>query len=501
VSNRIDARQKVARQTEQEYAHTYPFDGKQEGDYQYPNEDKRVGYHANDPDDNKNNEELYNVQPEVTINNSNPLVQNTPVVTFDPIAVVQDHRQRSYRIKNKPQIYDKMDLSPETYALPNNPREDEVNKIKETAQDFYEQINQEEAIDRTSPNGRFSLDELKVEETKPTQTDTFQAGDQVEDEEMGLKGKVAFIGRNIVSVVWNDNTRERMNLSDASKFLKKAYVDPVQERVSPLETPSFPKSGLEQTINNALSSTESSEDEEVEGDIDIEKVKLQRKVNELQAQVNEIDIQKIKEKAASEIIDLMQKKGMLGKAEEVVELQMAAIMAMDDQAFETYKQAILGTKLASAADAAEIEALLGDDDYSDIEDGQEYARTKEAMKKSVKPGRSVDGIEMGDTSFFENGGLASNFRANVGDFSSQTSGNSGSNESRKLATASQERKAINRKADTGLDFSSFNNLQGLTTPINIPNKDMNAGAKFADLFSDMGWSGTPKKGSNLRIGR
>lgn len=486
---RIDNRKKTANRDGQEYGHIYPFEGKSD-DYQYPNEDKRVGYHANDPDDDKTTEELYNVQIE-EVNaptNQEPAI---PVVKFDDSKILEDHRQRSYRIRTKPQVYDKMDLSPETYALPSNPREDEIDNIKDSNVNFSDSVSKEQRTDLTTPAGRSSL---VVENTD------FQINDQIEDSEMGLKGKVAAIGRGMLSIVWNDNTRERMSFSDASKFLKKSYVDAAQEQVDPLNTPPFPKSKIEEKVDNALSSIEASEDEEDDSPIDIEKVKLQRQVNELKAQVNEIDIQKIKQKASSELINLMQKKGMIGESQEDVDLQMAAIMAMDDQAFEAYKKAILGTK---ANEIAEIEAMLEDEEDPDIEieDGQEYALAREAMKKTTKaPTRSSDGIEMGDTSFFEKGGLA-NFKGTIGDFSGQSSSISSDAVPRKLAASAQERKGIQRKADSGLDFSNFSNLQGLTTPINIPNKDLTTRGKFDELFSGMDWSGVPKKGSNLRIGR
>lgn len=493
MSEVVDKRNKPENQHGQEYAHIYPFEGKNE-EYQYPNEDKRVGYHAIDPDDNKTTEELYNIKIEETIDNT-VKTENKTKIQYDTSRILEDHRQRSYRIKTKPQVYDKTDLGPGAYRLQNDPREDEVEEIKETSENHSNEIQQEQIVDLTSPNGR--TDYLKPH----VANQSFNVGDDIEDIEMGLKGKVAFIGRNVVSIVWEDNTRERINIAEASKFLKKAYVGDVEQQVDPVNTTPFPKSDLEKTIDNALTDIEASEDENDE-DIDIEKVKLQRKVNELTAQVQEIDIQKIKEKAADELIDLMQKKGMVGNSKDEIELQKTAIMAMNDDAFETYKQAILSTKksIAEASDVSEIEALLGDDDFSDIEDGQEFARAKEAMKKATPASRSVDGIEMGDTSFFENGGLA-NFKGNVGDFSSfgSTAENTDATNAipRKLAN-SAERKGIQRKADSGLDLSGFNNLQGLTTPINIPNKDLTTRGKFDELFADIGWGGIPKGGSNRR---
>lgn len=485
MSNIVDRRRIVARSNEQEYAHQYPFEGKSE-EYQYAKEDKRVRYHANDPDDEKTQEELYNVQPTQT--QTQPT--NRLRVRMTNQEVLEENKQRSYKILPKSPVWDKMDVGPEGYALQNDPREDEVNAIQESSSAFAAQIEEESNLPLNTPAGRTVV----YKEEEPTEEVDFEVGMKVAHIEEGIKGEIKFVGEKSLSVVWEDNTRERFDVKTAKQSLNKiSYVDTTQQQVAPLETPSFPNNEISPIVEqalNALSEEEVDNESDVKtaGKIDIEKLKLQRKADNLQNQLDAIDVEKIKKKAATELIDLMQKKGMIKSAQDS-EQQFENIMKMDDIGFEAFKNVILATQTNSApSDVDDVLAVLEEDDFSDIEDGQEYALAKEAMKKATTPKRptSVDGIEMGDTSFFENGGLK-NFKPVVGGFE----GNSPSGEkaeSRSLSAANKQHKAIERKSGNGLDLSSFEGIQGIKTPINIPAREATRSSTYAELFSGLQWN-------------
>lgn len=497
-NNKIDIRNKVARANEQEYAHQYtPKD--RSDDYQYPNENERVTYHVKDIDDEKTIDKLYGVEPEQIFVTTTTECSNRIRARMKAKEIAEEHRQRAYKIKSKPPIYDKTDLDIDTFQNQNDPRKDEINKIKETSKAFSDKLNEENSKDLTNPTERYAID--PVIDGEDDCVPNFKVGDKVVHVEEGITGEVKFVNDKRLAVVWEDNTRERFSIADAKQFLqiKEAYVDPVQEQVDPIHTTPFPKNEkLENKINNALSSVESEEDNTVE-DIDIEKVKLKRKVSDLEEQIKQIDVEKIKRKAAEELITLMQKKGMLGNSEEEIQEQLSNIMSMDDTAFEAFKKAVMSAKKATSEEE-EIYALLGeDDDFSDIEDGIEYTKTKEAMKQVRKASavRSIDGIEMGDTSFLENGGLA-NFKGVVGDFSTALAAsvdNTSETQSRSLSSIARKHKTIERKADShnGLDYSGFQNIQGLKVPINIPNKEITLRGRFAELFESLDWSGVPKR--------
>lgn len=478
---------KIARLTEQEYAHQYTPKAKEE-EYQYANEDKRVG---NTPTQNQQNP--YDLDIESTIE---PINHNTNriKVKVNTKSVTEDHRQRAYKIKTQPQIQSGTDLGSENMQNTNDARQDEVDMLRQVSKSFAEQIEKEINTDMTNPVERFSAEDTHVNGEDDCDI-TFNVGDLVVHVEEELAGEVKFVNDKRVAIIWNDRTRERFALSDAKEFLKvtKAYVGDIEQLVDPINSPSFPKNEvLDKKLNNSLSSFELEEEDNVEASIDIEKVKLQRQVNELQTKVNEIDVEKIKTSATNELIDLMQKKGLLSNTEEEVQDQFNAIMAMDDTSYETFKKAIVTAK-KSTTEEDDIYALLGEDeDYSDIEDGSEYAKQREEAKKaSSNEQRSVDGFVMGDTSMFENGGL-SNFRGNVGDFSGSTTAGSDEQGSRSIAASAKQRKPIERQSSK-FDFSGFENIQGLKAPINIPSKEPSVRGKFDDLFSQMGWSGVPKK--------
>lgn len=512
MSNMIDKRSKVARR-EQEIAHQYPFEGKAE-EYQYPDEDKRVKFHVDsDVEDRKSKNELYGIDPDGEYDVQIPT--NKIRVRMTKEEITQEHKQQSYKVRTKPQVYDKTDhgLESNMFQLQNDPHKQEVEYVKATTQDFTTRIEEENQRDLTSPNGRYDIN--YKEDKEPTETNEttkeasidFKVGMKVSHVEDGLVGKISFVNDKRVAVAWEDNTKERFSLADAREFL--AYVDSAQEQVAPTQTTPFPKNEKSKIVEKALNALEGDiqeESKENTAKIDIDKAKLQRQVNELQNQVDSQNIQKIKEKAANELIDLMQKKGMLSNSDEDVQNQFNAIMEMDDNGFESFKNAILAgnnntTNKEAAAD--EIYAMIEDnvDDDIEIEDGHAHAKAREEMKKATASTRTVEGIEMGDTSYLENGGLA-NFKGNIGDFSTGASmtpsSSSRQNESRSLSDVASRRTvqrtaSERREEHNGLDLSGFQNLQGIKAPINIPAKETTAGSKFSELFNSMEWTILSKK--------
>jgi len=454
---------------EQEYAHKYPIDNQQ--NYQYPNEDKRIPLqNETSIDDN------YNVQTE----NVSQKRENKLRVRLNLENITNEHKENVYKVRiNKP-IFTGTNVGTENMQNQNNAREDEIKKINESSQLFEQKIELENSLDLTTPKGRIETTHIDC---------CFEIGDKVSHIEEDIKGEVKFVGKNTLSVVWEDNTRERFDITIASKSLKKlSYVDTTQQQVAPLDTTPFPKNDekISPAVEKALKalSEDDTEDDIIESGIDIEKLKLKRKIGELEHKVESENIEKIKTKAAKEFIELMKAKKMINSEEEE-KIQFENIMKMDDEGFEAFKLAILSSK--ESTDYDDVLSVLEDDDFSDIEDGREYAMAREAMKKINTAKRSLDGIEMGDTSFFENGGLK-NFKPVIGDFSSSNSSSEYS-ETRSLSAAANGRKSIERKA-SNLDLSSFEGIQGIKTPINIPSKEMTRSSTFSELFNSLNWTTT-----------
>ncbi len=156
---------------------------------------------------------------------------------------------------------------------------------------------------------------------------------------------------------------------------------------------------------------------------------------------------------------------------------------MDDHGYETLTNVVLANKSKSNID--DVLAVLDekeDEDDGLFEDGFEYNKMKEEIKKTATPKRTTDGIEMGDTSFFEMGGVK-NLKPRVGGFGKDDGATAVP--SRDFSSGKKP-KTIEKKSN--FDLSGFENLQGLKTPINIPAKDHTPSSKFSDLFDNMNWT-------------
>lgn len=476
-----DEREITSKREGQEYAHNYPLENRYE--YQYPHESKRIKYLVDsDSSNNKNVEDLYGVTPE-------PYHVETPQsirVRQTKEQVLQENMQRSYRIQNKPPINTKTDPGTESYALPNDFREDEISHIEKGMNNFNQKLVDEHGIDISDAGQRASLSETLIGDG----FSGFQVGDKVFHNEEGLDGEVSFNNGTRITIIWADKTRERFTLGEANQYLTvHSYVSDAQEMVDPIHTPAPRKdnNSLSSASEVALGIMEDEEElvlDENPTEMDIEKIKLQRKVGELQNKIEEIDVDKIKKQAASELIDLMLKKGMVENKEDAIQYQMENIMKMDDVGYEAFKNVVLSTK-SGVEDVLAILDENEDEDDGFFEDGFEYVKMKEELKKTATPKRTVDGIEMGDTSFLENGGLR-NLKPTIGGFGDATSTSSTQTESRSLSANKKEHKAIEKKSS--LDFSGFQDLQGLTKPINISPKEYTPGMKYSELLKDLKWT-------------
>lgn len=470
MSNK-DHKIKVARNTEQEYAHNYNKEDYQ--NYQYENEDKRVRYHVDsDGEDSMTREELYNVEPESVV--SKPL--NKIRARLDNNDILDDHKERAYKVRNVPPVWDKSDPGKEAYQLHNDVREDEVNYIKKSNEIFNQRIQEENSRDLSKPEDRFVVYEEPSSSNQTEESCNLFVGALVKHKEEGIKGEIKFIGSDKVAVAWEDKTRERFSIDEAKEVL--AYVGDIEQLVDPTHSTQFPKTEESPEEEKVIA-------KETEELLSKALAALDEEINLDEDDFNHVD--DIKKKAAMEIVDLMQSKGLLEKTKEAEETQIKQIIAMDDTQFEDFKNKIISNKF-DAMDAALLD-IDKDDDFSDIEDGHAYAKIKEqVLKASEKQSRTVDGIMMGDTAMFESGALkASDFKATVGDFTTQTaiaSSNVSAPETRSIKRSDNVKTAAPKNQTSQFDFSGFQGLEGLTKPINIPDKEVTAKGKFSDVFGD-----------------
>lgn len=351
-----------------------------------------------------------------------------------------------------------------------------------------------------------------------TASSTFKVGCRVRHVEEGILGEIKFIGSDRVAIVWADHSRERMSLAEAQDTLE--YVDDTQSLVSPLSPQisdrmeEIPEDEKEKTkindiVNEAISALDDESGQEPNGeeqttDIDIEKIKMQRKINNMEQQLTAKQTNNMKESIAREVIELAIKKGMV--EEDNFDLEIMSVTMLNDEDFAAYKQSVIdykddGHRIESDGpiDPAELDGL-----------SPEERAAKQELKKLRK------------TSSFSGGGGGGSFSSGV-----DTDG-----ESRNIKGAKQEkftfynqtlpptfeeqftgilsdavdtmdsqpmrRTAAPRPAQQKSALPGFENLQGITKPL-MPGACSKTAAyqsptntSLKDLFENMNWTTVSK---------
>ena len=322
----------------------------------------------------------------------------------------------------------------------------------------------------------FKIDlRYKSNSIKKNVTVQFKVDDKVKHKEEGIIGKINFIGKDKLSVIWNDGTRERFALNDLSEL---AYVDDVEEMVSPLtnqsnETDKLVKKIQDTQINNEDSNTiDKSSDEQNKSELDklferafdemedtyddiedanpnkLENQKLQRKIDTLEKKIENDKIANIKDSAIKDIIELMKSKGMI-KDSEGEKIQRENLLKMDDVGFEAFKTAILSIDKNKKKQVEPTEAEL--------------------MLQKIKSGGPI-----------------------IGDFNSSSAiSNSIDSPTRDLKSLNSSNvmdKTASSKQNPNLNFDGFKDLQGLTKPIQVVAEQRTPSQNIAEAISSMDWT-------------
>lgn len=294
----------------------------------------------------------------------------------------------------------------------------------------------------------------------------FKQEDKVKHIEEGILGTVKFVGKDKVAVVWEDGSRERFAISELDQL---AYVNDIETQVSPLTNQMGGTEPLVKKINDDipmdnirkidkpkleirpemddLFSKALSEMEDGYDDIEdanpnkLTNQMLERKVNSLEKKLEDNKIENIKNKAIEEIISLMKTKGMI-KDSSAEESQRQLIFAMDDTAFESYRQAILGTP----SNRSKVEKTDAEKALESIRNG---------TFKSSNPGTLVD---MNDSD----------------------NGDSDARDLQSIRSAS--------KNDNGLNLENFKNIQGLKTPVYVEDRQVSPLTNMKDAILGLNWT-------------
>lgn len=284
----------------------------------------------------------------------------------------------------------------------------------------------------------------------------FKVGDNVKHKLENIFGSITFICDDYTSIKWNDNSKEKFTKEEMNK-----YID----------------------LNNT--ECESFEPIKEEPKIDIEKLQLQRKVDQMEKKNKDKLVDKVKSKAASEIVELAISKGIIDDDDREMELQTLSMM--NDEEYEEYCKNVIEftnehqvtSRVEDRDDRTEAEKMLdrvkGTGGIIGDFSGSNVSSMNTSTFKSGSGTRNLSDITDSKITF-DNQFKIPSFEDQFSDILSQELNKSNS----KRVVASQ-----NDKPQSNLGFE---NLQGLTKPIQIPSDSSGGKMDFSSFFQSLDWS-------------
>lgn len=305
----------------------------------------------------------------------------------------------------------------------------------------------------------------------------FTVGNKVQHVDEKIIGTIKFIGSNEMSILWEDNSRERFPLNTS----KLAYIPDIQKRIDPLVDESIiveqgetiqdrlmkneviekptreqlynTNNTLDDIYNKALDDMNDSYD-------DIEDANPDKQIN-----------YNIKEKVTEEIIETMKLKNMITAENEQAKRQ--EIKNMSDEQFESLKNEVINTPKKVIVEKTEAELML-----EKIKSGGAIIGDfKTATAMASKSFGSIDGNtrNLSDIKAASKNNYNSDY---VGELSEDGfSLDFGSD----FNTPKQEEKPK-------LNFENFQNLQGFTKPVQIQNEQRTYKENINSKIAEMDWT-------------
>jgi len=333
-------------------------------------------------------------------------------------------------------------------------------------------------------------------------------GSKVKHKEEGIIGEIKFIGQEKVAIVWEDNTRERMSLYEAKNSLE--YIDDIQTLIAPTSSQMSYNPTVNNLLDKAIAALDEEDNDSIEvgsieaivetGTIDLEKIKMQRTINNLEDKLTTKKNISIKEKIANEIVGLAIDKRIIDADD--IDIEIQKVLSFNDEQFENYKAGILEYEMD--------ENIV----TSSFAPTQPNLTEAELMLQRVKGGKGI----IGDFSK-EVKELKVHASANPQNISNIASSSS---EKRSLTDLKDEKftfEKVNEKIPTfeeqfenilndrlsntktasntnieipevKKELPGFENLQGLTKPIRVAEKATSypTNTNLKDLFSQIGWT-------------
>ncbi len=356
--------------------------------------------------------------------------------------------------------------------------------------------NKEKKVYKVNFGAKKSSSIINKEELN-TKANLFKVGDIVQHMEEKIIGEIKFIGSEELSILWNDNSRERFNLNNLKNII--AYVPDLQQRIDPLIdnssiiiTEDLTKQDIinrkdviiEPEVNDLYRPTKEKsselddlyskafEDMEDTYD-DIEDANPNK--NQLNFRKN--SIQDIKEKATNEIIDTMRLKNLiLSDLDE--ENERKKIAEMNDEEFEQFKNKIVKSNVKKEIIKTEAELML-----EKIKNGGAIIGDFSSMSSTS----TGFGGEAGTRNLADAKASKSEYNQNyIGEFGEDGfSLDFGSDFADSL---NSNTKIASKEEPKKLNFENFQNLQGLTKPVQIPAEQKSYKQNISDAIASMDWT-------------
>ena len=335
---------------------------------------------------------------------------------------------------------------------------------------------------------------------------TFNIGDTVRSIAEHITGTISAIANHKLIINWDDNTKERLPLQDAPSEIE--LIDTTLNETASIsendskdisendsENDSESISAYVDTTETLVNPTEPSTSNPEK--LDMEKIKLQHKIDRLEDKASKKQINDVKYSAASKIISLAVQKGMITQDE--YDMEMMKVSALNDSEFKEYEDSVMqfsddGSVVETMSDAQQ------EDDYTGM--------TKDEIEahKALKALKIDRGLNLPQSNFSDseprNLAEASmeSGRPNVRDISSFTPPVKLEDALSSLLDEmppSNKPEPREKTASVKRSVKGFENLQGLTKPLVMgqdkPAFQAPSNTDFSQLFAELEWSSPLKR--------
>lgn len=311
----------------------------------------------------------------------------------------------------------------------------------------------------------------------------FVVGNRVQHIDEKIVGTIKFIGNNEMSVLWDDNSRERFPLNTT----KLAYVPDIQKRIDPLVDESVSVEHGE-TVQDRIMKNETVEKptrnqlyQNVNDDLDDIYSQAFDNMNDTYDDIEDANpnnqqkqIDDIKAKATDEIIEAMKLKNMI--TNETEQAKRDEIAKMDDNQFENLKNEVISAKKRVEVERTEAELML-----ERIKNGGAIIGDFSSLNASTSSTPSASSFSGSSTR-----NLADIKTASRNNYNSDYVGELG--EDGFSLDFGSDFNTPEPKQERKLNLENFQNLQGFTKPVQIQSEPKTYKDNINEAIANMDWT-------------